>query len=387
MEDAAKRLFARINRYLRPSHLRVISRDLFRVTDEVRPDRDHLRAAMEWLCRAQDATGCGGVSRRYHLGRGWGPPYPETTGYIIPTFLHYARSADDESYRDRAARMGRWELEEQLPSGGVGFSGEPVVFDTGQVIFGWTALYEETGRNKFLDAALRAAEWLARIQDGDGSWSRHTYMKAAHTYHTRVAWSLLEVHRLTGEERYRTAAERNIVWALAQAEENGWFRKMSFTPDEAPLTHTIAYTLRGLLESSAHLPRPERDRILARVKETLENIRMSYTSGRKPAVLLPARLNRGWNSEDNYSCLVGDAQIAILWLKLYKIDNAARFLQAAGRLIRGIKATQSLDSGDPGIQGGIAGSSPLRGGYFSYAYPNWAAKFFADTLLLRLELS
>src|SRR5687767_10751398 len=51
-----------------------------------------LRAAIDWICRAHDASGDGGVARSYSLAyhpffrrRGWMPSYPETTGYIIPT--------------------------------------------------------------------------------------------------------------------------------------------------------------------------------------------------------------------------------------------------------------------------------------------------------------
>src|SRR5688572_17449728 len=50
-----------------------------------------LAGAYGWLCRAQDATPDDGVSGWYHLVRGWSPSYPETTGYLIPTFLTYAR--------------------------------------------------------------------------------------------------------------------------------------------------------------------------------------------------------------------------------------------------------------------------------------------------------
>ena len=35
-----------------------------------------------------------------------------------------------------------------------------------------------------------------------------------------------------------------------------------------------------------------------------------------------------------------------------------------------------------GIRGGIAGCYPVWGGYIQYGYPNWAAKFFIDALLL-----
>lgn len=159
----------------KPSYLQIIFRDLLRSGHEIRSDAEHLRAAMDWLCRAQDVTGCGGVSGGYHYHDGWQPPYPETTGYIIPTFLRYAAFNGDESYIERAVRMGDWELEIQLPSGavrgGIGTNDYPIVFNTGQVILGWTSLYGETKESRFLNAAIRAADWLLSIQDPDGKWS------------------------------------------------------------------------------------------------------------------------------------------------------------------------------------------------------------------------
>ena len=53
-------------------------------------DEKHLKATIDWLCTAQDATGCGGVSAWYSLSaKKWRIPYRETTGYIIETFLDY----------------------------------------------------------------------------------------------------------------------------------------------------------------------------------------------------------------------------------------------------------------------------------------------------------
>ena len=65
---------------------------------------------MEWLCRAQDVVPGGGVSMGWFLKEGWRPPYPETTGYIIPTFLEYAALTDNAVFTERAVRMGTWEL-------------------------------------------------------------------------------------------------------------------------------------------------------------------------------------------------------------------------------------------------------------------------------------
>ena len=87
---------------------------------------DPLDAAMAWICRAQDASGDGGVARSYSIvyhpyfrRKGWIPSYPETTGYIIPTFLHYARTFGNTEAHDRAVRMADWETSIQLSSGAV----------------------------------------------------------------------------------------------------------------------------------------------------------------------------------------------------------------------------------------------------------------------------
>ena len=60
-----------------------------------------------WLGRAQDcsASADGGVARHYSLINGWGTSYPETTGYIVPTMLAYAKLSGDEQARNRAKRM------------------------------------------------------------------------------------------------------------------------------------------------------------------------------------------------------------------------------------------------------------------------------------------
>ncbi|NJD10780.1 MAG: hypothetical protein FIB01_10240 [Gemmatimonadetes bacterium] len=77
-------------------------------------------ACMAWMARAQDCsrTHDGGVARDYSLVHGWNTSYPETTGYIVPTFLWVARLRGDEALRERARRMLDWFVEIQFPEGG-----------------------------------------------------------------------------------------------------------------------------------------------------------------------------------------------------------------------------------------------------------------------------
>ena len=63
-----------------------------------------IEACMQWLSLAQDRslTADGGVARVYSLVAGWQSSYPETTGYIIPTFLEQSR------------RLGGWHAQERM---------------------------------------------------------------------------------------------------------------------------------------------------------------------------------------------------------------------------------------------------------------------------------
>lgn len=379
--------------YTAPTHLQVILRQMrgrLRVPGE---PREHLSAVMDWLRRAQDVSGTGGVAGSYSFSYsgGWMPPYPETTGYIIPTFIEYARLTGERDFFDRAVRMGEWEMSIQLPGGGLnegmGINDVPSVFVSGQVILGWTALYRETERKDFLEAAVRAADWLLSVQDDDGKWCRHTFYNIPHTYYSRVAWSLIEVYRITGEKRYLDAAEANVRWTIAQAGENGWFEKASFREGDLPFTHTIAYTMRGLLESVSALPEELGDEVLRTVGTGAERILMLFERGKKDPKAMPplppGRLDSRWRSDDSYSCLTGNAQTALIWLKLYRDHGFdARYLNGALKIVELLESTQILDSSNPGIRGGIAGSYPVWGGYIRYGFPNWAAKFYADAEML-----
>jgi len=379
---------------IKSSHVAIVVRDLLKRDNQAFNDEEHLQAAMDWICMAQDITECGGVSAGYSLIKGWLGPYPETTGYIIPTFLRFAASRANERYIERAIAMGDWEIEIQLSSGavrgGFGINNYPIVFNTGQVMLGWISLYNGKKLERFLDAAKRAADWLLSIQDSDGKWSKHTFRDIPHAYHTRVAWPLLNLYQVTKEEKYKISAEKQITWALNCSKENGWFDYMGFKVNEFPFTHTIAYTLDGLIESSHHLVNAMKDRIVKIVCTALENIVAKYRLNKEESfqnrVPLPATLDEKWESKDYYSCLTGDAQIAILLLKIYAICKIPMFWDAAFRLIENLKIKQSVDSKDKFIRGAIAGSYPIWGRYSRFCYPNWATKFFADALMLKRKI-
>jgi len=350
--------------------------------------REHLAAAIAWLARAQDVSG-GGVSAAYSLRRGWYPPYPETTGYIVCTFYDLANATGGAAEAERATRMARWLVSIQRPDGsfpgGFGTDPErpPVVFDVGQILQGLVRAHRETRDAAFLEAARRAGDWLVRAQDDDGAWRRHEYHDIPHVYETRTAWALAALSQTTQTRDYADAARRHAAWALARQRPSGWFSEAAFRTGDTPLTHTLAYTLEGLHETGVVL----KDSILAEsARRGADALLARYLAAprwnRAPPGLVPGRLDEAWQSGDRWSCLTGSAQIALLWLRIAEEDGLpGRYLAGASRLLDAVLAVHDTTSSDEGVRGGLAGAYPHWGSYQSYAYPNWAAKFLADALL------
>jgi hypothetical protein len=225
------------------------------------------------------------------------------------------------------------------------------------------------------------------VQDDDGAWRRYAYHGVPHVYYTRVAWSLLLLGECTGDGRFKKAGERNVRWALTQRRPNGWFDQMAFTSNRPPLTHTIGYALSGLLESLPYLPADLQATTLEALLPACRHVVSTYRLDQQTGdTFLPGTLDENWASQDRYTCLTGNAQFAIVLLKLHRMTDDSSFERAASALVDQVKSTQARGVQHPGIHGGIPGSRPIWGNYSRYNVLSWATKFFADALLVRKGL-
>ena len=344
----------------------------------------HLRATISWLCRAQDVrdgrADAGGVSAGWSFEDGWLPSYPETSGYIVETFLAAARILDRPDLVARANRILDWELSIQLPDGAFpGHFGEPgsapVIFNTGQIMHGMLAGYLQLDRRECLASAVRAGHWLARHQDADGCWRKFEHHGVPHTYNTRATWALLATALVADEPALKRAASRNLDWALAQQRESGWFAQNAFTPERQPFTHTIAYAIRGFLESGVLL-KSERF-VNAALKAGRALAEVQRADG-----WLAGTYDEHWRPAARYSCLTGVAQMSLNWTRLAQEAGSDELRDNARRALAFLQVRQRLEDADAAVRGGIAGSSPIWGAYSRFEYPNWAAKFFADALMM-----
>ena len=93
----------------------------------------------------------------------------------------------------------------------------------------------------------------------------------------------------------------------------------------------------------------------------------------------------GWKPTANYCCLTGVAQMSLNWMRLAQDCGAHDLLEPAKRAIGYLKSQQRLNERNDAVRGAIAGSAPIWGDYSRFEFPNWAAKFFADALMMDLS--
>jgi folate-dependent phosphoribosylglycinamide formyltransferase PurN len=354
-------------------------------------DGDHLQAAVSWLERAQDAVSDGGVCGRYGLGEGWTSSYPETTGYIVPTFLALAAERGAERFVERARRAVEFLLRCQNADGSFNggevheATGEPAVFNTAQILHGLTEWHARTGDDAVLAAARRAADWMLRVQDDDGAWRRCVYLGVPSSYVAHASCWLADFGRHVADARYLEGARRHLEWVLGlQDPETGWFDRCGFTDEDhaqrRSVTHTIAYTLWGVLHTSQILDHQAGVDAVVRAAGGIAR-RLGLSQSKR----LPGVLDRDWTARSRYVCLTGNAQMALVWNRLFWLTGEGRFLNAALDAIDGVKSAQLMRNPAPGLRGAIPGSYPIWGEYLRLACPNWAAKFYVDALLAKRD--
>ncbi len=386
----------------RPSNrtfARHVVRDYLRYLFEtVRPIRGEIRqraeAAVAWLLCAQDSTPDDGISLGYFpcdsdQTDGWRPSYPETTGYIIPSLLEFAERFSAPEVHRRALLMALWEIKIQMPSGAA--QGGPVcgpeqqtpaAFNTGLVLHGFTAAYRATKESKFLEAGRRAADFLLSDLREDGHFRTHGRFVTNHeykTYQCLCAWSLYRFGEDAGDGRYQEVAIAVIEAALCQQQGNGWFANNCLTNPDTPITHTIGYTLQGILEVGALAGR---DDFIESVRRGCEPLLEKIS----PKGFLPGSFFADWSPGIWSSCLTGNSQLAVVCYRLYEITGDSKYQIMADRLVDYLKALQVVNSDNPAINGAIPGSFPLMGGYMTAGYPNWATKYFLDALMFQDRL-
>ncbi|MBX7150450.1 terpene cyclase/mutase family protein [bacterium] len=354
-------------------------------------DDIHVNAGAQWLFRAQKKAPDGGLSRGYYFSNGWRYSHVGCAGDAAETLFNMDNRHN--VYYSTAIKVSDWLVRNQLSSGAFHknyvYESEPRVINTALAIFGLNAAFKHTNDEKYLISAKKAGDWLVNVQEPDGSWRKFNfiYKSDIFTYHTKTAYSLFRIFQISGEEKYLQSCIKNIEWSLQYQLANGYFLNASMNGDRDPHTHLIAYVLRGLVEVGIVL---NNLKYVHAVEAAVSGMMKIFYSLK----FLPATLNSSWGNFNNYfnkfvqsSCLCGDAEIAIVALRLYEFSKREQYYFFARDLIRGLKRMHDTTHPNLDIRGGLKGSSKIYDVFYEqFAYPNWGVKFFIDALLLKKRI-
>jgi malonyl-CoA O-methyltransferase len=266
--------------------------------------------------------------------------YPEVSGYLVPTLLRYGE-------RTLATRLLRWLRNIQRTNGCYTDPdrGVPYVFDSGQVLRGLLAGSELVPAVR--DSARRAADYLCgqMVAGGKGGFGPRYEQDQApsvpETVHLYVLPALVQAADVLQNPEYRVAAQRCLEYYCAHKD----FLKID------TLTHFLAYELEALIDLG------RADLAAARLGE-LRSLQAADGSVRGQGGVA-------------WVCSPGLAQIAICWYKTGQwepADKAVAWLEAHQR-----------------PSGGFLGSYGPGAAYLGDAELSWAAKYYLDAHLCRVQ--
>lgn len=265
-------------------------------------------------------------------------PYPEVTGYIVPTLLNCG-----EEGRELAIDLNRWLMSIQQDDGGfLGADGrkEPYLFDTAQVMRGLLAISDLVPAAEL--ALRRAADWMVATADDHGvirpasnsPWTRWYGDHISEDIHLYALQPLLDAGRRFGENRYIGAVQQSIDYYVSKRD------LLRFRM----LTHFYGYILEALVDLGL------RDAALQGLQDILRS--------QDPSGAIPAVPGAKW------FCAPGSAQLAIVGYKLGLFEFADRTLNF-------LQLHQMPSGGFLGSYGPDAAYSPT-------AELSWAVKYFLD---------
>ena len=350
---------------------------------EIHPNYlENFNSALDWIKKSECKTG--GSSAYYSPILGWSKAYPETTGYLIPTLLNSFLITGDKSLEKMALRYGEWLIEIQNENGSwcsglypnINSKRSDSIFNTGQILRGLISLWHHTKDYYWLDSSDKALRWLCNDLYNNKLWTKNDYRyNLTPSYYTYVFWPILEAAKVFNNKKIIDLSRSGLYEIVSRVQENGCFNHWSFEPNKNAFTHTIAYTIRGIQESSRILSDKKLSDSVSKTIEKiirLSELKNGYLSG---------SFDDNWCTKVNYVCLTGNVQLAKC-LMVYEADkNDLRIVNSASKLIDVVCSNQINKFMIPGIRGAVSGSLPLWGKYMKLRYPNWASKYLCDAII------
>jgi len=211
-----------------------------------------------------------GNSKKYSFA------YSEITGYGISTLIYLNRLKPESLLIERARLAADWLMSTAWDPkfGGFrcrydhatrSFNERVCSFDAGMVLPALVSLYRETKDTKYLESAIRTADWLVNtMQKEDGSFYARILTRSGEfidkpekwstqsgSYHAKISIGLSYLFNLTKKAVYRESAIKICDWSLDRQCRDGRF--ITSRQSNETYLHPHCYSAEGLLISGSIL--------------------------------------------------------------------------------------------------------------------------------------
>lgn len=273
-------------------------------------------------------------------------PYPEVTGYYIPTLLSIGETA-------LAEQFARWLVSVQNPNGSFSLDNPSIcyVFDTGQVIRGWVSILERLP--ELAEPLQRACDWIINSADPQtgrfmhpapgGDWSLGPRGEVNEGIHLYVLKPMRDAAILLDKPHIHAAADRALAYYLANIPTADFSRPNA-------LTHFYGYIQEALFE-------------LGRIEEARQGM-AAVAQYQDSNGAVPGYHDVKW------ICSTGLAQLAKVWYLLGDLPRADRAMAFLAQF--------------QNSSGGFYGSYGIGATYFPADEISWAVKYAIDAEHLRI---
>jgi hypothetical protein len=329
---------------------------------------------LKWLERSFKINNYYGSSAYANVLGRWGKPYPETTGYLIPTLINCASILNDDYWRTLAIQQVYYFKSIQNKDGWFIEAHEktPLVFDNAQILLGICEMYLKGADEASMVDFKKCYNNIIEALDEEGFFVSHNFTKNYNpSYYARIVWALLLAEKTFGLEPNKKT--RTLYQRLAKLQnDNLSFKDAAFAPGEPVYTHTLVYTVRGLWESAYLL---DDQPMIKQMEFTVDYLNSIIDNNSNT---LAGFYDQQWNGNYRFICTVGNCQLVNLELLMYTRNGDSSRLIYVEHLLRPVLRSQRKYGPNAGA---VPSSIPFFGPYQRFKYTNWTQKFYLDSLL------
>jgi uncharacterized protein YyaL (SSP411 family) len=352
-----------------------------------------IQNVLGWITRGQHFWNCGGIPASYSARtRTYEGPYPETTGYSIPTLLSLSRRSSAPEAAVIAEKAAYWLVSRQLNDGSIrcnieapdqptSSTAQIVIFDCGAILQGLVAISMHLSDQFFTNAALRLARFLIHEQNADGIWDQHLHFAKFGSHNALVGYALINAGVAFNEPDFIAAGDRCLIALRSRIRTNGYIEGCEFPGVKSGVAflHPHIYTIEGFLKTQSVY------RYGDYLSAVMPSIDALWTDMERTGCVPGAFIAEDMTTAYPFTALTAIAQLADIGFRAAELSGNQRYISLSRKLMSFLRSCLADTLPDEGWRGGVPSAFPIDGEYCPFTVNNWGAKYFIDASLGELR--